>query len=204
MSLYHLSTFCISVTYLCSVCRPETYKVKLNIYRALHRQTQMLRELCEQQTSSPHLDRSSPTVNSNLERVADDLHHLLELLDDVLAEEYSPKHQDMPHVSQSETCHQNNICCDFCGADVFQSFFECLPCALRSPGIDDKMKIGDGIVVCPLCYVEGRSCNCGTMNPTQCQPFGDLLKVRDKALHVIRAVCPDVVKDYKCLLGHPE
>ncbi|KAG1827118.1 uncharacterized protein BJ212DRAFT_31326 [Suillus subaureus] len=184
------------------VCRPETYKVKLNIYRALYRQTQILRELQEQQTSSPHLDRSSPTVNSDLERVADDLYDLLELLDDVLGEEYSPKHQDMPHVSQSDTSHQSNICCDFCGADIFQSFFECLPCALHSPGINDEMKIGDGIVVCPLCYVEGRGCNCGAMNPIQCRPFGDLLRVRDEALHAIRAVCPDVAKDYKCLLGH--
>ncbi|KAG1891191.1 hypothetical protein F4604DRAFT_398256 [Suillus subluteus] len=184
------------------VCRPETYKVKLNIYRALHRQTQILRELQEQQTSSPHFDRSSPTVNSDLERVADDLHHLLELLDDVLGEEYSPKHQDMPHVSQSDTSHQSNICCDFCGADIFQSFFECLPCALHSPGTSDEMKIGDGIVVCPLCYVEGRGCKCGTMNPIQCRPFGDLLRVRDEALRAIRAVCPDVMKDHEDLLGH--
>jgi hypothetical protein len=64
------------------------------------------------------------------------------------------------------------------------------------------MKIGDGIVVCPLCYVEGRGCNCGTMNPTQCRPFGDLLRTRDEALHAIRAVCPDAVKDHGCLLGH--
>lgn len=64
------------------------------------------------------------------------------------------------------------------------------------------MKIGDGIVVCPLCYVEGRGCNCGAMNPIQCRPFGDLLRVRDEALHAIRAVCPDVAKDYECLLGH--
>lgn len=192
-----LVRFTISVTYSCSVCRPETYKVKLNIYRALHRQTQMLRELQEQQTSS-RPGRSSPTVNSVPERVADDLHHLLELLDDILGEEYSPKHQDMPHVSQSDTYHQSDICCDFCGADIFQSFFECLPCA----GINDEMEIGDGIAVCPLCYVEGRGCNCGIMYPTQCRPFGDLLRTRDEALHAIRAVCPDVVKDYDCLLGH--
>ncbi|KAG1803703.1 uncharacterized protein HD556DRAFT_601948 [Suillus plorans] len=183
------------------VCRPETYKVKLNIYRALHRQTQMLREL-RQQTSSPHSNRSSLTVNSDLERVADDLHHLLELLDDVLGEEYSPKHQDMLHVSQSDTCHQNDICCDFCGADIFQSFFECISCALHLSGTDDEMRIGDGIVVCPLCYVEGRGCNCGIMNPTQCRPFGDLLRARDEALHAIREVCPDIVKDHKCLLGN--
>ncbi|KAG2157278.1 hypothetical protein DEU56DRAFT_905932 [Suillus clintonianus] len=184
------------------VCRSETYKVKLNIYRALQYQTQMLRELQEQQTNSPHPDRSSPTLNLNLERVADDLHHLLELLDDVLGEEYSPKHQHMPHVSQSDTCHQTDITCDFCGADIFQSFFECTSCALHLPSVNDEMKIGDGIVVCSLCYVEGRGCNCGSMNPTQCQPFGDLLRIRDEALHVIRAICPDIVKDYECLMEH--
>ncbi|KAG2158298.1 uncharacterized protein EDB93DRAFT_658927 [Suillus bovinus] len=183
------------------VCRPETYKVKLNIYCALHRQTQMLREL-QQQTSSPHPDRLLPTVNLDLKRVADDLYHLLELLDDVFGEEYSPKHQDMPHVSRSDTYHQSDISCDFCGADIFQSFFECIPCALHLPGLHNEMKIGDGIVVCPLCYVEGRGCNCGTMNPTQCRPFGDLLRARDEALRAIRDVCPEVVKDHECLLGN--
>ncbi|KAG1756605.1 uncharacterized protein EDB91DRAFT_1041222 [Suillus paluster] len=185
------------------VCRPETYKVKLNIYRALHRQTQRLQELREQQTGSPHPDRSSSTINSSLEGVAHELHHLLELLDDVLGEEYSPKHQDMPHVSQSDTSLQNNITCDFCGADIFQSFFECISCAPHSLVVHEEMRIGDGIVVCPLCYVEGRGCNCGTMNPTQCRPFGDLLRSRDEALRTIRAVCPDIVKDFQSLLKHP-
>jgi hypothetical protein len=136
--------------------------------------------------------------------VAHELHRLLDLLDDVLGEEYFSKYQAMPHVSLSDTSHRDNITCDFCAADIFQSFFECMSCASQSPTVHEEMKIGDGIVVCPLCYIEGRSCKCGTMKPTQCRPFDDLLTTRDDALHAIRVVCADAVRDYKSLLDHPK
>jgi hypothetical protein len=136
-----------------------------------------------------------------LEQVACELHHLLDLLDDVLGEEYSSKYQDMPHADAS---HQDNITCDFCGADVFQSFFECMSCTSQSHIIYEEMKVGDGIVICPLCYIEGRSCKCGVMKPTQYRPFGDLLRTRDDALCAIRAVCANTVRDYRSLLDHPK
>lgn len=192
--------FAVTVTLLHSVCRPETYKVKLNIYRALHRQTRALQELREQQTYPAHSDQSSPG-EPRLEKVAYELHQLLDLLDDVLGEEYSSKCQVMPHVSLSDTSHQDDITCDFCGADVFQSFFECISC---QSSIHEEAKVADGIVICPLCYIEGRSCKCRTMKPTQCRPFGDLLRTRDDALHAIRTVCTGTMRDYRSLLDHPK
>src|ERR1700709_2903906 len=90
--------FTVPEILLCSVCRPETYKVKLNIYRALHRQTRTLQKLPEQQTCSTHSDLSLSGIESKAEQVAHELHRLLDLLDDVLGEEYFSKYPAMPHV----------------------------------------------------------------------------------------------------------
>lgn len=53
-----------------------------------------------------------------------------------------------------------------------------------------------------LSSVKGSGCNCRTMHPIQCWPFGDQLRGCNEALRTIRTVRPDVVKGYKCLLGH--
>lgn len=66
--------------------------------------------------------------------------------------------------------------CDFCGADIFQSFFECRKCVRSSEG--DKLSIGDGLLICPSCYVTGRTCRCGHMQAAQVRPFEDLFQAR--------------------------
>lgn len=85
-----------------------------------------------------------------------------------------------------------NFACDFCGADVFQSFFECNACA---PEQDDdsesdysdmtvdggSSKLGNGLILCPGCYAEGRICQCGEMHAAQCRPFLVLLNARNNA-----------------------
>jgi len=77
-----------------------------------------------------------------------------------------------------------------------------MSCAGQSSIAHEEMKVGDGIAICPLCYIEGRSCKCRTMQPSQCRRFDDLLKTRDEALHAIRTVRPDTVEDYQSLLDH--
>ena len=83
----------------------------------------------------------------------------------------------------------DGLTCDFCGADIFQSFFECKTCI--SSKRDEEEASGkaplstnsastmdrDPVIVCPCCYVEGRACRCKLMNPVQIYPmerlFGD-------------------------------
>ncbi|OCH88258.1 hypothetical protein OBBRIDRAFT_734811 [Obba rivulosa] len=77
-----------------------------------------------------------------------------------------------------------NFACDFCGADMFQSFFECRDCVLVQD-VDAVLGNGDGLLICAPCYVEGRSCLCEEMEPVQCRPFGDLLRDRNRAAEAI-------------------
>ncbi|KAI0780970.1 hypothetical protein BD413DRAFT_463733, partial [Trametes elegans] len=79
-----------------------------------------------------------------------------------------------------------NLACDFCGADIFQSFFECQSC--RTPEEGTTPSIGDGLLICPSCYVEGRACHCSDMEPRQCRPFEMLLSDRNDAAHVLSRV----------------
>jgi hypothetical protein len=135
-----------------------------------------------------HFDRTHTT------RLAEDLYHLLRLFDHIMEEEYCEDHKDMQHLhssssDSSSTGKCDRVTCDFCGTDIFQSFFECRDCGNAFPGSDHTPSspgagLGDGLVICPSCYVEGRSCRCGSMEPVQFRPFEDLLSVRRRAVGV--------------------
>lgn len=103
--------------------------------------------------------------------VVQDIKELLTLYDSILVEEYEPRHKDMvSRPTEEDIC----IDCDFCGCDIFQSFFECGPSS-------------DGCVICPGCYVEGRNCKCknARMHPMQCRDFQQLVDVRTNAVNAV-------------------
>lgn len=84
-----------------------------------------------------------------------------------------------------------NMACDFCGADIFQSFFECRKCrAVEQERPKAEILPGDGLLVCPGCYIEGRSCVCEIMEPMQCRPFEVLLQDRNRAYKLAAEVIP--------------
>lgn len=194
------------------VCRIETYRVKYTIYHALLR---CAREL-EKSASPPFSSNLSNAHNSNLPATSSradivekekDLRRLIELFDDVLAEEYHKAHKQMPHLITSSTPsngasassstlsptreESSRITCDFCGTDVFQSFFECRKCVDPSPdamdtGVTPETASDASLVICSSCYVEGRSCRCEVMEPMQYRPFSELLDDRNMAMKVLQ------------------
>ena len=97
---------------------------------------------------------------------------LLVVYDHILAEEESDTHSNDP------TPDELNISCDICGADIFQGFFECRTCV----EVDSSE---GGYIVCPGCYVEGRSCKHQIMQPIQRRPFKFLLDTRNEAIQVV-------------------
>lgn len=105
------------------------------------------------------------------------LSETLSLYDAIISDEYSPLS------SGTDVTAQERTTCDFCGADVFQSFFECRKCTTSQSGSSDH----GSYVVCAGCYVEGRSCKCLIMEPMQCRPFDDLLSVRRQTVKVLQA-----------------
>ncbi|KAI0748095.1 hypothetical protein C8Q80DRAFT_1270539 [Daedaleopsis nitida] len=152
---------------------------------------------------------SQPIQHSKAER----LHSLIRLFDEVLCEEYHAGHRNLRHVPPQRTIDQSqplqpipaseslagkdpertsssNLACDFCGADIFQSFFECRTCRASDQDDEAELQIGDGLLVCPGCYVEGRTCDCEEMEPIQCRPFRVLLQDRNRAAKAVFEVLP--------------
>ncbi|KAK0483780.1 hypothetical protein IW261DRAFT_1332995 [Armillaria novae-zelandiae] len=158
------------------VCRRETYRIKSTIYHALHRSRLELEDL-------PKKDRSR-------RKKANDLSQLLRLFDYILTNECPPKDIQIPRLSETSGCDENDedvhVVCDFCGADAFQSFFECRTCVLSSSESSASMTHGNGYTLCSACYSEGRSCHCETMEAVQCRPFEALVEERQKTIKVLK------------------
>lgn len=126
---------------------------------------------------------------------------LIKLFDSIIHEEYSKGHFSLQHVPNQTTntlneTHACNLMCDFCGADIFQSFFECRDCGQsklnESPEAATGNNAGYDLLVCPGCYVEGRICRCGSMTPGQWVPFEQLLVVRNDVQKLVSSRDPDI------------
>ncbi|KAJ7172338.1 hypothetical protein C8R46DRAFT_145191 [Mycena filopes] len=161
------------------VCRSETYKVKATVYHTL---LQMIQQLSGS-SSNPQNAVASTSRNDNLKPTRDDLGRLIALFDLILIEEYSPDASHMRRLVDESPDDIDTLTCDFCGADVFQSYFECSRC------VDDPKpaKYGAGLIICSGCYVEGRTCHCEVMKQMQCRSFDELLKTRQNGVKLYAA-----------------
>ncbi|KAG6888899.1 hypothetical protein C0992_007223 [Termitomyces sp. T32_za158] len=166
------------------VCRQEIYRVKSTIYQTILKRKEIL--LLSTRHHKQRQAVLAPKIEDKKLRLTTE--SLLKLFDSVLVEESPIPHRRI-HCLQSVTTPTtavDQLSCDFCGADVFQSFFECLSC-VNGPqdSNSSKAKHGDGFVICAGCYIEGRSCKCGNMEPVQCRPFQELLDVRNKVAELL-------------------
>jgi hypothetical protein len=195
------------------VCRKEIYRVKYTIYHALLKCTQNLQKYTPPSSSEAHHSRipvsasrddlptSSGSELTNKLRLKKELRQLINLFDDVLGEEYSKDHNQLfqmaAPLSFSDESSEGSatppttqdgisrVICDFCGTDIFQSFFECRKC-VAAPGSGSEAASDEGLAICPSCYVEGRSCRCEIMHPMQHRPFSELLHDRNIAVKVLQ------------------
>ena len=179
------------------MCRLEIYRVKLTVFSAVKHYTKVLIDLDSFASSSASTSSTSGLTDSRLPvsscrdpspsirpnsvessskavvEVKETLTTLHGFLTEIVIEEWSPDHLTFTHISADGDLESHS--CDFCGADIFQSFFACSKC---SDG-DDASEF----ICCPSCYVEGRSCKCGaeSMEPRQSRPFDDLLLELNRA-----------------------
>ncbi|KAJ4487833.1 hypothetical protein J3R30DRAFT_3431869 [Lentinula aciculospora] len=149
------------------VCRSETYRVRLTLYHYIRVLYKTFAEQVNRRTHSS--ERNIDLEEQSL--CAGALECALSIFDDVLKNECVEHYASLPCDPSSE----NFLTCDVCGADIFQSFFECENCSFS----------GDPITLCPGCYAEGRTCRCRTMQPKQLQPLDNILQERDKVIEVL-------------------
>jgi hypothetical protein len=131
---------------LSRVCRSEIYCTRLLAYRALQGMSKFLK-------SNMPRDRPprkgkvirSPSSDIGLTNTLSDLRILLGLFDEVLEAEWHTKQDEIQLYSSAEDMEisgeedaasqskNRELSCDFCGADIFQSFFECQSCVPDAP-----------------------------------------------------------------------
>ncbi|KAG9010092.1 hypothetical protein FRB93_004754 [Tulasnella sp. JGI-2019a] len=148
------------------LCRPEVYRTKLLCYR-------FLSFCCDRFPTQGSLPDQDPVVihhNVNL------LKDLIALFDEILVSEYEAEHAQIERYTR-----QQIPTCDFCGADIFQSFFECSDCTGFEASPVEAYRL------CAACYVEGRSCLCRLMKPMQRWSSNALIDERNRAVRVVNA-----------------
>ena len=196
--------------YATRVCRPEQYRIKTIIYRSL---LHFMSEVERTRQPPPDIDQSpSRGPNANLYALLELFDFVLQqeftkdyaFLPHVTSGIESDPNPKRPPVfrvrptpsflrdprrqatiAQDDTDDEPgyNLTCDFCGSDIFQSFFECHQC---SPfGSASGQSVGDGLIICPACYVEGRTCRWGIMEACQLRPFDELLRARERAFDIL-------------------
>ncbi|KAJ7449946.1 hypothetical protein FB451DRAFT_744980 [Mycena latifolia] len=162
------------------VCRSEIYRVKSTIYYTLLQTIQTVSDLLRKQSDNAG-SRNAMASTSQQDTAAhvDTLLRVLRLFDSVLIEEFSPEAHNMRKLAATDEPGQ--FTCDFCGCDIFQSFFECRSC------VDGRRPVepGAGFIVCSGCYVEGRTCRCEVLAPMQCRPFEQLLNTRARGVKLL-------------------
>ncbi|KAJ3995942.1 hypothetical protein F5050DRAFT_207151 [Lentinula boryana] len=142
------------------VCRPEIYRVRLTLYHTIRALYTKFSEQMRQHTVL--------SCSTDLRNQAQQITQALRIFDDVLQNESVEDYVALPCYSSSES----NLSCDFCGADIFQSFLECEECSSDA----------DPCTICPDCYAEGRSCSCQLMQPTQVRPLDNILQERGEVI----------------------
>ncbi|KAF9075164.1 hypothetical protein BDP27DRAFT_1212795 [Rhodocollybia butyracea] len=146
------------------VCRPEIYRVRLTLYHTIKMYHAQFEDFTY--TGDKKLEASRR------------LGVLLRTFDHVLKNECTKDYTSLPCLAPSGQ-ETDALSCDFCGCDIFQSYFECISCTSSVEG--------DFCTICPDCYAEGRSCHCRLMQPKQVQPLDDVLQERAGTIEVLQS-----------------
>jgi len=112
---------------------------------------------------STHFSHLNMTEKRHMRRIYD-------ILDEMFVADYHPQLLEATYPQSSE-----HIQCDCCAADIFQAYLECHKCSSSS----------EPYVICPMCYVEGRSCTCRVMTPCSVRDWQDLISVRNTAAQLL-------------------
>jgi hypothetical protein len=130
-------------------------------------------------------------------RLLRDLDECFKVYENILITEWSSQSYPLPkdadiidNPSEAESNEPDSLLekycrtCDFCEGDIFNAFFSCHDTECSST------KRSGHVDLCPGCFAEGRSCNCGDMTIHQIQSFEELLRLRDKANNILKKHLP--------------
>ena len=145
-----------------------------------------LRSICAQIRYHPHqilcsavlklheeltnLKKSQPNDPAILSAKSGALERGCKLLDEVIDSCYRSQ-DDLPSIELTPPPP-----CSFCGGELFQTAFRCTDSCVRDDA--DSGSVDPKILICNLCFADGRACRCESMTPYQLQPLAGLIGLR--------------------------
>ncbi|KAN0064812.1 hypothetical protein ACQY0O_001869 [Thecaphora frezii] len=138
-------------------CQKETFRVKAVIEASLRQAAWKLPDKPHDVDDTLAIERHTATIET--------VRTLLLLYEQILVDEYDSEWRSHAIIGSPDAYVE----CDFCGAHVLQSFFEC----------------PEGNTLCSMCYCQGRLCSCSdplALKPSQLHPFDVRLEIRNNAV----------------------
>lgn len=83
---------------------------------------------------------------------------LLPLLDELISIYHMADGEVIPVIDATPSISR----CDFCGGELFFALFRCATICTQDEVVGNDRR---QIIVCIFCYVDGRSCDCQSMQP---------------------------------------
>lgn len=101
------------------------------------------------------------------------------ILDEVISSTYCLQDDQLPTIELSSLPPP----CSFCGGELFRAVFLCTNSCVRDGETDGPQD--SKILVCDLCFIDGRACQCGSMEPYRLQPLDRLIELRNSIVNVL-------------------
>jgi len=127
------------------------------------------------------------TLSSALE-----IRKLLAMVDEILGIELYPEDDQLPFLEEQPTV---DLTCASCGGEIFRTAFCCSGTCLRDG--KTEVSVRSQIIICPLCFVDGRICSCQAMRPVRVRATSTLMETRDTVNKFIRDTAGKLLLSYK-------
>jgi hypothetical protein len=111
----------------------------------------------------------------------------LRLLDEVINYSHCPQDDLFPLMEPTSASSG----CSFCGGELFRTAFCCADSCIRDSDDGPNGSVDSKILICNLCFVDGRACRCGFMEPYRLQPLDGLIELRGSVVDLLASTDED-------------
>ena len=118
------------------------------------------------------LKGSRPNELESLSEKSRVLERGLKLFDEVINFDLCSRDNELPMI----VLVSPHPSCSFCGGELFRTAFHCTGTCVQDNAANDTPD--SKIVLCSLCFVDGRGCRCGSMTPYRLQSLEGLVDLR--------------------------
>lgn len=168
MKITNLSLSELILYSICAQIRYRPLQILCDTVFTLHRELSILKQ-------------SQPNDPASLSAKSRSLEIGLELLDEVISFSYCSQDDVLPLIELTPPPP-----CSSCGGELFRTVFCCIVSCTRDDVTSGSMD--SKILICNLCFVDGRGCRCGYMAPYRLRPLAGLIELRENIVNLLGSI----------------